>query len=620
MKVLGAGVAAATSGMAALGAAAINSYADFEQLKGGIETLFGARGAQTVEEYAELVGGTVSEVQDEFNMLMEAQSKAMSDANDAYKTAGMSANEYMETVSSFAASLKQSTENELEAAEAANLAVIDMADNASKMGTSMESIQNAYQGFAKQNYTMLDNLKLGYGGTNEEMERLLQDATALSGVEYDINSLADVYAAIHTIQDELGITGTTAKEASETISGSVSAMSSAWSNLVTGVADDNANFDQLVDNFVDSVGIVAENILPRVEVALEGIGDLVEELFPIIMEKIPEIVDSVLPDLLQSGISMLLTIGQGILDTLPTLAEIAFDLIMQLISSITDNAGSVFESGSEILREFISGIAEVIPDLMNSIVEMVISLAMAITDPDVLTNIIEAGIDLLLALTGGLVDAVPNLLDAVPKIIGNLVTTLIANAPRLLVAAIELLVQLGAFLVQNIWQLLTFIPDIVDGIIDAFAETDWGSIGQNLIDGIWGGLQAGWDWLVGKVKKLANSLFGAAQDELDIHSPSRKFKWLGEMCIAGLDEPIEDYNPYETLQHSMKANISGLQTAFASNAFVTSGGTSMDYAAMGSEFKGAINGLGVYMSGEKVGHIVSPTVNMDFAKYDTRRI
>ncbi|MEI3212140.1 MAG: hypothetical protein V8S42_07400 [Lachnospiraceae bacterium] len=174
----------------------------------------------------------MSEVSDEFDSLMQAQSLALENANNAYATAGMSANEYMETITGFAAALKQSTSSEKEAAEAGNQAVIDMSDNANKMGTSMEAIQNAYQGFAKQNYTMLDNLKLGYGGTKSEMERLLADASELSGIEDNIDSLKDVYSAIHVIQDELGITGTTAKEAATTIEGSANSMRAAWNNFL----------------------------------------------------------------------------------------------------------------------------------------------------------------------------------------------------------------------------------------------------------------------------------------------------------------------------------------------------------------------------------------------------
>ena len=263
-KMATAAVGAATAAVSALTVSAVKSYSEYEQLVGGIETLFGARGAKTVQEYADSVGKTVSEVRDQYETLMEAQDLAMENAANAYATAGMSANEYMSTITSFAASLKQSTENEVEAAEAANTAVIDMADNANKMGTSMELIQNAYQGFAKQNYTMLDNLKLGYGGTKEEMERLLADAEALSGVKYDIGNLSDVYAAVHVIQTELGITGTTAKEASTTIEGSVNSAKAAWSNLVTGLADDNQDLSGLMDSFVSSAMTAADNILPRV--------------------------------------------------------------------------------------------------------------------------------------------------------------------------------------------------------------------------------------------------------------------------------------------------------------------------------------------------------------------
>ena len=435
-----AGVTAAAGEIAAIGTAAVSAYADYEQLVGGVETLFGA-GGQSVWDYADSVGKSVNEVREEYGKLMIAQNEVMDNASKAYKTAGLSANEYMNTVSGFAASLKQSTSSELEAAQIADQAVIDMADNANKMGTSMESIQNAYQGFAKQNYTMLDNLKLGYGGTKSEMERLLADATALSGVEYDLDSLSDVYSAIHVIQDELGITGTTAKEASTTIQGSVGAMKASWQNLLVGIADDNQNFDQLVEDFVNSAGTVAENILPRVEIALDGVGNLVEELVPIIIDRIPELANDVLPDLIQSGVNMvssiitglnenlpellsggaeiLNTLSEGILSLLPTLGEAAYNIITTLISGINDNADSVFSSGSEILLNLVNGIAEKLPDLLSSGVDAVISLAMAITEPGTLTNIITAGINLLVSLVDGILNALPKLLEAAPIIIAD---------------------------------------------------------------------------------------------------------------------------------------------------------------------------------------------------------
>lgn len=271
-KALAAGAAVAGTALVGLIKSSIQSYSETEQLIGGVKTLFGTE-AESVEEYAESVGKSVDEVKDKYDELMQSQETVLKNANNAYKTAGMSANEYMETVTGFSASLLQSLDGDtVKAADAANQAIIDMSDNANKMGTDIESIKNTYQGFAKQNYTMLDNLKLGYGGTKEEMERLLADATTLSGVEYDISNLNDVYDAIHVIQDELAITGTTAKEASTTIQGSVSSMKAAWTNLITGIADDNQDFDQLLTNFIDSIGTVAANLLPRISTALNGVN------------------------------------------------------------------------------------------------------------------------------------------------------------------------------------------------------------------------------------------------------------------------------------------------------------------------------------------------------------
>ena len=524
---------------------------------------------------------------------MIAQNEVMDNASKAYKTAGLSANEYMDTVSSFAASLKQSTSSELEAAQVADQAVIDMADNANKMGTSMESIQNAYQGFAKQNYTMLDNLKLGYGGTKSEMERLLADATKLSGVEYDLDSLSDVYSAIHVIQDELGITGTTAKEASTTIQGSVGAMKSAWENLLVGVADDNQNFDQLVNDFVDSVGTVAENILPRVETALDGVGILVEELVPIIIDRIPELANDVLPDLIQSGVNMIAsivtglnenlpellsggeeildTLSEGILSLLPTLGDAAYNIITTLISGITDNADSVLSSGSEILLNLVKGIAEKLPDLLSAGVDAIISLAMAITEPGTLTNIITAGINLLVSLVDGIFNALPKLLEAAPVIIARLVVALIANVPQLLKAAVHILVKLAEYMILNTAKLLSAVPKLFNSLVSNFKEMDWGSIGKNIIDGIWNGIQAGWDWLTGNVRNLATNLFNAAKDALGIHSPSRKFKYLGEMCVAGFDDGIQDLMSTDGITKNINASLSTVSAGMVSSSGSGSG-------------------------------------------------
>ncbi|MCI5873450.1 MAG: hypothetical protein PUJ55_05705 [Clostridiales bacterium] len=586
LKIFTAGVGAAAAGVTALGTAAVKSYADYEQLFGGIETLFG-NGGKTLQEYADSVGKTVEEVKDEYVGLTNNTWNVVENAEKAFKTAGLSTNEYLETVTSFSASLIQSLNGDtVKAAEKADQAIIDMSDNANKMGSSMESIQNAYQGFAKQNYTMLDNLKLGYGGTKEEMQRLLADAQAISGIKYDISSYADVVDAIHVIQDEMGITGTTAKEAATTISGSISSMKASWANLVAGLANEDADPETLINNFVESVEIVAENVLPHVEIALYAIADLIEELLPIIAQRIPDIINEILPDLVESGINMisslatglqqnlpqimsaggeiLSTLANGIVEVIPTLASTAYDIVMNLLSGITNNADSMLNGGSELLLEFITGIAQKIPDLLVAGVEAVISLAMALTDPDTLGNIISAGIELILGLLEGLMNAIPKLLEAAPILMARLVSAIIENIPKLLSAAVTILTKLAQYMVVSVTHLLAAVPQLFLSLVNSFKSMDWGSIGKNIVDGIWNGISSGWNWLVDQVKNLASNLFNAAKEALDIHSPSRKFEYLGKMCVAGFDDGMDDLmNPDAMTRNinasmsTMKANMSG---------------------------------------------------------------
>ena len=531
-----------------MGTASISAFADTEQLVGGIETMFEDLSVD-VEEYAK----------------------------QAYKTAGLSANAYMETVMGFSASLNQSLiaseGNIARAADLSNQIIIDMSDNANKMGTSMESIQNAYQGFAKQNYTMLDNLKLGYGGTKEEMQRLLEDAEKLSGIKYDISSFADIAEAIHVVQTEMGITGTTAKEASSTISGSLSATKAAWTNLVAGMADENQDIGVLVDNLVDSSLTVVDNLLPRVETTLYGMGQMIEALLPIIVEKVPPILRSILPDIMQAGVDVVIMLLKGIKDNfpdivrtgsdtlfvfidgiaeiIPVLGEIAYDIITKLLMSIISHDDEVVRSGSETLLSFIQGICDKLPELIKTAINAVMSIAFAITKPETLRNIVDAAIQLVLALAHGILEALP----------------------RLLIAAVAMIVQIGIYLVQEVGRLLSPITEFFDFIVDAFLSLDWASIGSNILDGIWNGISAGWSWLVNSVKNLANSLFGAAKDELDINSPSRKFKWLGEMCVAGWDEGTEDLFDTDTVKKDINATLSVAKAGVAgANGGIGGGG------------------------------------------------
>jgi hypothetical protein len=351
-KTITAGLVAGATAIGALTKASIESYAEYEQLVGGVETLF-KDSSDVVMKYAE----------------------------NAYKTAGMSANNYMETVTSFSASLLQGLGGDTAAAaEYADMAITDMSDNANKMGTDISMIQNAYQGFAKQNYTMLDNLKLGYGGTQAEMARLINDSGVLGDTitvtAETVNqvSFSKIIEAIHVMQDEMGITGTTAREASETIAGSVASMKSAWENLLTGIADENADFEKLVEDFVETVGITANNIIPRVEIALNGAGKLVDKMVPIIIDKVPTIVTEFLPKIMQSGVDIIESLLEGIVENQDEIADGAVRTVETLIDGIIDLLPEIIVTGVLLIGKLAVGLIEAIPDLVAKIPEIINSV------------------------------------------------------------------------------------------------------------------------------------------------------------------------------------------------------------------------------------------------------
>lgn len=343
-KVGAAAVSAAATGIAALTKNALNNYAEYEQLVGGVDTLFKDSSAK-VQEYA---------------------------AN-AYKTAGLSANEYMDTVTSFSASLLQSLGGDTEAAaDMANVAITDMSDNANKMGTDMASIQNAYQGFAKQNYTMLDNLKLGYGGTKEEMQRLIDDANALNASQgkytnYSIESYADIVSAIHDVQVEMGIYGTTADEASTTIQGSVSSMKAAWSNLLTGIADDNADFKTLIEQFVDSLVTVGENIIPRINIIIQGLTQLITEASQTIIPLAVQILLENLPSIVAAGMDLIIALVSGILDNIDMLIDCVLEMVDVIVDKLIDNLPKLIDGGIRLIAALANGLIRAIPNLVSKI-------------------------------------------------------------------------------------------------------------------------------------------------------------------------------------------------------------------------------------------------------------
>lgn len=518
LKAVGNGIKQIGSTFLDVGKQALDSYADYEQLVGGVETLF-KESAGIVEGYA----------------------------NNAYKTAGLSANEYMETVTSFSASLLSSLNGDTaKSAKVADMAITDMSDNANKMGTDMSMIQSAYQGFAKQNYTMLDNLKLGYGGTKSEMERLLKDAQKISGVKYDISNLNDVYNAIHVIQGELGITGTTAKEASTTIQGSVSAMKSAWQNMLTGIADDNADFEGLVGNLIESIGIASENIMPRVKIIIDGIVALLPQLAKKIIEHLPEIMDA--------GSEIITQLIDSLTTFAPDVGYSAFYIIESLLTGILNNLPTIMQAGIELLTELINGISQTLPNLIPVAINSLITLTTTILDN--IDLIINSGIELILALAEGLINALPQLIDKIPVIIEKLIMAITNNLPKIVEMGVTLIIKLAVGLIKAIPQLISKIPQIISSLVRGFANyfSNMHDVGKNLVSGIWEGIKNAKDWLLGKIKEWCGNILNGIKAFFGIHSPSKVFKdEIGTNLALGVGEGFSD--KMKAVSNDMSASI-----------------------------------------------------------------
>ena len=534
-KIGTAAVSVAAAGIAAFTKKAVENYAEYEQLIGGVDTLF-KKSSKKVQEYAA----------------------------EAYKTSGMSANDYMNTVTSFSASLLQSLGGDTKkAADYANQAVIDMSDNANKMGTSVDLIQNAYQGFAKQNYTMLDNLKLGYGGTKTEMERLVKDAAKLdTSINANSLSFGNIVKAIHAVQKNLDITGTTAKEASSTISGSISSMKAAWSNLVTGIADDNADFEQLINNFVESSSTALTNLIPRVEIALNGVSSLVDKLFPIVVNKIPDILDKSLPQITKSAVGIINTLATGLSNNSSMIVAAAISTIDTLIKTISSNLEKITKSAFNIIETLANGILQMLPDIIKLGLDLIVALANGLTkflpkliptivsvvseivdtltSPEQLSMLINSAMALILALVTGLLnpDSMSKLMNAAITLIMNLVDYLLdsKNISKLIKSAISIVAALVKGIISARLELANAALTLISELKNKFINTDWGSLGRNVINGILSGLKSAWSGLWSWFSNGVSSLISGAKEKLGIHSPSRVFSEIGKNMVLGLGE------------------------------------------------------------------------------------
>lgn len=573
---MGAVVTAAAATAVKLGKEVVNAYADYEQLVGGVDTLFKGS-SQKLQSYA----------------------------SNAYKTVGLSANDYMETVTGFSASLIQSLGGDTDkSVKYADMAITDMADNANKMGTDMSLIQNAYQGFAKQNYTMLDNLKLGYGGTKEEMQRLLSDAEKISGVKYDISSYADVVDAIHVMQESMDIAGTTAKEAEGTISGSVNALKSSVTNLVVGFGDANADLDVLCENVVTAFQTVLENISPIVEnlisalptvittllesagemlptvletlaelfaQVLEGLLQLLPQLIPVAVSALLTITNAIvenLPLLIESATLLVATLVQGLADALPTLIPTTVNAVMTIVQGLLDSLPSILDAGLELVSALAQGILDALPDLISKLPQIIMGIVTFLLNsipqiiqtginlltslvsalPDIITaivkaipQIIQAGMDLLISLVKALPTIIVTIVNAIPDIISGIVNALIDNIPAIIQAGIDLLISLVKNLPTIIKEIVKAVPKIIEGIVKAFGSLMYKivEIGGNIVKGLWDGICGLASWLWDSVSGWISGIWDGICDFFGIHSPSKEMAWVGEMLVKGLAGSID---------------------------------------------------------------------------------
>lgn len=522
------GMAAGGAAVGTLVGGAVKSFADYEQLTGGVETLF-----------------------------KDSAPQVMKYANEAYKTAGLSANEYMDTVTSFSASLIQSTGGDTaKATDLANTAITDMADNANKMGTNMGEIQNAYQGFAKGNYTMLDNLKLGYGGTQEEMKHLIKDAAKLdSSIDANSMSYGNVVKAIHAVQDNMGITGTTALEAEKTISGSLATMKSAWGNMLTSLVSGGDDFDQNIKNLVSSVKTFAGNIMPAIQSALFGVTSLITELAPMIGGALPALVTTLLPQLMTAGMALINALISGVKDNVGNISAAATQVIAGLVSFLLQSVPQIILTGMQLLiglaqgialalpelipegvraiGQFVIGVVQMIPSLITAGLQLIAGLAQGIIAS--LPILINYGMRALIMFVNGIVASLPQIIMTGVQLIVMFVQSIAQNLPQLLIMGVQLIIAIGNGILQAIPMIISAIPELFMGIGEAIFSVDWIGIGKKIITMLGDAILNGLDIIKDKIGGFFSGIvdfFTGGDGEAEAEAAGKE---LAESISNGID-------------------------------------------------------------------------------------
>lgn len=625
-KVGAAAVGAAATGIAVLTKNALNNYAEYEQLVGGAKLMFG-----------------------------EAYDYIADKAKNAYSTVQMSQNDYLQQVNGFATGLKTALGgNEQAAAELADRIINAEADVVAATGNSQEAVQNAFNGIMKSNYTMLDNLQIGITPTKEGFQEVIDkvnDWNAANGraTEYQIENLADCQSALVDYIEMVGMQGYASREAADTIQGSVASMKGAWSNLLTGIADENADFKTLTSNFVDSLVSVGKNIIPRISVILGGISQLVTSASTTIIPMVITTITDNLPALLQAAVALVGALGQGIIDSLPAITQAAIDILFFLANGLIEN----------------------LPTLIDGIVQVTLTIVQMLTSPDFLTQLIETAILLIMTLANGLIDAIPQLIAAVPLIIGNLLAAIIVELPniiqmgidllfalidgiikcipelvaavptliiafingivnnldKIILAAPQIIVSLITGIIGAIPELIAAVPRVIAAIADTIRNYDWGGIGRNIVQGLKDGIAGMWDNIKNWFNDKVNSLVGGVKRILGIHSPSKVFAGIGGFMAEGLGEGFSDEfaSVKKDIEGDMSfsagsitagANISG---NYASGAYGVASGGSSRIIMLLEQYLPMLANMKVIMDSGQVVGLLAPGMDEELAKINARR-
>lgn len=629
-KIGTAAIAAGGAAVVAIGKQALSSYADYEQLVGGAELMFG-----------------------------EAYDYIADKAANAYKTVQMSQNDYLQQVNGFATGLKTALGgNEQAAAELADRIINAEADVVAATGNSQEAVQNAFNGIMKSNYTMLDNLQIGITPTKEGFQEVIDkvnDWNAANGraTEYQIENLADCQSALVDYIEMVGMQGYASREAADTIQGSVASMKGAWSNLLTGIADENADFKTLTSNFVDSLVSVGKNIIPRISVILGGISQLVTSASTTIIPMVITTITDNLPALLQAAVALVGALGQGIIDSLPAITQAAIDIIFYLADSLIANLPTLIagllqvtmtivqtltspefltqlvETAILLIMTLANGLIDAIPQLIAAVPLIIGNLLAAIIVE--LPNIIQMGIDLLFALIDGIIKCIPELVAAVPTLIIAFINGIVNNLDKIILAAPQIIVSLITGIIGAIPELIAAVPRVIAAIADTIRNYDWGGIGRNIVQGLKDGIAGMWDNIKNWFNEKVDSLVGGVKRILGIRSPSKVFAGIGGFMAEGLGEgfsdefssvkkDIESNMSFDAGTITADANISRNYTSGSYGAASTSGGSDSGRIVMLLEqYLPMLANMKVIMDSGQVVGLLAPGMDEELAKINARR-